>query len=633
MASIYAPLHSDGRKFRLLVLEPSPDRQAPIRCQLKQSSFDNAIPEYKALSYTWGDPLVTTPISVNDAEIQITVNLEAALRHIRNASDAITIWVDALCINQTDVAEKNHQVEMMRDIYSGAELVIAWLGSASEDSDLAMEILSTGLDAWMESEGSQRSSTQEDELQYQSSTSSESVLNNEWSVPAPVGEEGLAPAPAWVTASELGQEMMDLQLPNSAPETVPGATSAFSGDLYGHQAQSVILGHPSISPFGPSSSSSDDDSEDEMLEFVDRKLERLPQWEARSVIRLLARSWWSRIWVVQEVLLAKKFVLRCGDAEVPGEIMRGDVARLLLVARVDRVDIPRYSAGVILLDHIGTWKEKHYTLDELLFRYRARKATRPHDHIYGLLGIIPNEDRDLIGAPDYECRVEDLFIGIAKKLMLRDNSVALLVEAADTSPASPSSTITGLPSWVPDWTRPRFSRNVSAVDLRNPFSEAEYYFSEDCKRLMLKCFKIGKIESVKPVPALLAQGQMPMWQNSPETTDKRSPPLQGIIIALLISCWMPGLERLDNEEGFQFVAAFLQELEEYCIYLGRSEAAEVYNKGDYLAGFLEWTNDSRDGRIDEKILEKRWYQGMSSVWFPLVVNFLCSEKHSLPHIY
>lgn len=42
-------------------------------------------------------------------------------------------WIDALCINQQDGAERNHQVQQMGDIYSKADLVVSWLGKCSED--------------------------------------------------------------------------------------------------------------------------------------------------------------------------------------------------------------------------------------------------------------------------------------------------------------------------------------------------------------------------------------------------------------------------------------------------------------------------------------------------------------------
>lgn len=42
------------------------------------------------------------------------------------------IWIDAICINQSDDAEKSVQVAMMADIYAGAKNVIVWLGEGTD---------------------------------------------------------------------------------------------------------------------------------------------------------------------------------------------------------------------------------------------------------------------------------------------------------------------------------------------------------------------------------------------------------------------------------------------------------------------------------------------------------------------
>lgn len=51
------------------------------------------------------------------------------------------MWIDAICINQNDVAERTAQVKQMQDIYAHASHLVVWVGAASEseDSDLGME--------------------------------------------------------------------------------------------------------------------------------------------------------------------------------------------------------------------------------------------------------------------------------------------------------------------------------------------------------------------------------------------------------------------------------------------------------------------------------------------------------------
>jgi hypothetical protein len=90
----------------------------------RHSPFD----AYEALSYTWGDADITVPILLHGIPHPVTINLELALRHIRYEDRPRIMWIDALCINQKDISEKNHQVAQMREIFLDAEQVVVWLG-------------------------------------------------------------------------------------------------------------------------------------------------------------------------------------------------------------------------------------------------------------------------------------------------------------------------------------------------------------------------------------------------------------------------------------------------------------------------------------------------------------------------
>jgi len=60
----------------------------------------------------------------------VTTNLRAALLNIRQLDQPCTLWVDAVCINQSDVLERGHQVSIMADIYRNATRTIVWLGDS-----------------------------------------------------------------------------------------------------------------------------------------------------------------------------------------------------------------------------------------------------------------------------------------------------------------------------------------------------------------------------------------------------------------------------------------------------------------------------------------------------------------------
>lgn len=152
----YRPLRPDGQEIRLIHLlsleeDGSPfssDHHTVVSCRLEHASLrDN--PGYTALSYTWGDPSTTREIILNDQRVRVTANLECVLRHLiielqnpeGGGENATILWVDALCIDQHNEAERNQQVSQMNKIFETAIETILWIGPASEDSDLAFEAL------------------------------------------------------------------------------------------------------------------------------------------------------------------------------------------------------------------------------------------------------------------------------------------------------------------------------------------------------------------------------------------------------------------------------------------------------------------------------------------------------------
>jgi hypothetical protein len=99
---------------------------------------------YVAMSYAWGPPEPTAQIIVNGKTVLVRANLEAGLRQFRTMEYFRLmgkIWIDALCINQADDAEKAKQIPMMASIYSNAADVVVWLGPEEPGSDLVISLL------------------------------------------------------------------------------------------------------------------------------------------------------------------------------------------------------------------------------------------------------------------------------------------------------------------------------------------------------------------------------------------------------------------------------------------------------------------------------------------------------------
>ena len=152
----YRPLVENGA-IRLILLEPSSDPTAGLKCSLLHTTLANLDEEvlyhYCALSYVWGNIEDTVPISVDEKELHIGRNLASALRHIRHSTISCYLWADAICINQKDDPEKSVQVAQMGEVYRAARHTILWLGEASMQTDEVLSFIQEAkkqVQAWKE---------------------------------------------------------------------------------------------------------------------------------------------------------------------------------------------------------------------------------------------------------------------------------------------------------------------------------------------------------------------------------------------------------------------------------------------------------------------------------------------------
>lgn len=134
----YSPLSSSD-DIRLLVLRAG-KRRAIVECKLNYVSLSSTT-VYEALSYTWGSDTKLQPILIDGYVFHVRENLASALQHLRHEDADQVLWVDALCINQSDIEERNCQVLRMGSIFQNAKLVQAWLGAAGDDSDEAIALV------------------------------------------------------------------------------------------------------------------------------------------------------------------------------------------------------------------------------------------------------------------------------------------------------------------------------------------------------------------------------------------------------------------------------------------------------------------------------------------------------------
>jgi hypothetical protein len=125
--SVYAgsPLLRGTPQIRLLKIDSSPGVQ--IDCTFTTFDLD-AAPQYKALSYEWGPKPSTHAITIARLQTNIRSNLWNFLTKLKAHGYHDYLWCDAICIDQGNNLERNHQVQLMSQIYRKAKSVLLWLG-------------------------------------------------------------------------------------------------------------------------------------------------------------------------------------------------------------------------------------------------------------------------------------------------------------------------------------------------------------------------------------------------------------------------------------------------------------------------------------------------------------------------
>ncbi|CZR66519.1 uncharacterized protein PAC_16420 [Phialocephala subalpina] len=139
MSNPYSGNKLPERHIRLLDLHPG-EIGTPFRGTLRHACLDSA-EFYEALSYTWGAPITSSYLRCGSGSVPLTLNLTQALARLRRTDRTRTLWIDQICINQDNNAERGQQVSLMGDIYRGAAIVNIWLGEEDEETTEAMVYL------------------------------------------------------------------------------------------------------------------------------------------------------------------------------------------------------------------------------------------------------------------------------------------------------------------------------------------------------------------------------------------------------------------------------------------------------------------------------------------------------------
>lgn len=111
----YRPLRYPD-SVRILRLAPSPNFDDPIHCTLGTYRLSDPKLKFEPLSYTWGDARDVERVFIGGdrAPLCVTRNCFNALKSLRRHNTARSLWIDAICIGQSDAAERSAQVQIMK---------------------------------------------------------------------------------------------------------------------------------------------------------------------------------------------------------------------------------------------------------------------------------------------------------------------------------------------------------------------------------------------------------------------------------------------------------------------------------------------------------------------------------------
>ena len=141
----YEAVDRSEPSIRLLRFE-QPSGNNDVHCSLRKETVDSA--SYVALSYMWHpDGQVDNArevIRLDGRSFEVTKSLWSFLNIAQHKFPDTDFWIDAICIDQGNVMERNHQVAHMHEIYSSASSVLIWLGEGDSNTHMFFDLVNKG---------------------------------------------------------------------------------------------------------------------------------------------------------------------------------------------------------------------------------------------------------------------------------------------------------------------------------------------------------------------------------------------------------------------------------------------------------------------------------------------------------
>lgn len=130
---IYKPLLP--RQIRLRDISQGLSRLQIIGCDLELA------PAYSTVSYSWNDEPTDQVLHIDRSNLKAIRNIMLGLPHLIENAHTNYLWIDAICINQSNDDEKGYQVPLMKEIYTRCKECLVWLGDGTPESDFAIDAI------------------------------------------------------------------------------------------------------------------------------------------------------------------------------------------------------------------------------------------------------------------------------------------------------------------------------------------------------------------------------------------------------------------------------------------------------------------------------------------------------------
>ncbi|KAE9364240.1 HET-domain-containing protein [Stipitochalara longipes BDJ] len=233
----------------------------------------------------------------------------------------------------------------------------------------------------------------------------------------------------------------------------------------------------------------------------------------RGFKNVVRRRWWSRVWVVQEVAIAKSATLICSERSI-NYTEFFDWCVLLGKDHSPKAFRARNKLFRVL-SHFGAVSQAQHersTILEVLLWARRLTASDPRDAIFGFLGL-SDKFKSSLPLPNYSDSTTQVFTNVAKALLKQTKSLSFLEHATSTTH------VFGHPSWVPYWSNPPVIWNWLGDGSLKPSrnSEAIFAISSDDQELLVKGRKFDSVKRAPPA-SLRASGttlsDVQIWEGS-----------------------------------------------------------------------------------------------------------------------